>query len=704
MRRYAACRFGALTLCVAQLAIPAMVRSAPGELVPSYGRGGVAVEPAAVSTRPAYAVLLDRDPGPSIAVAPDGSVLIARHADGRCVLERMGPDGLGGLSTLVAAANCSDQLRPEVSVGPAGEILFVYSPDGDSLVVQRRRADGTAEIGFGTAGTVTLRPAQGGVYGRCFVQLLADGDLLVAVNGAATSAQSLYSTLLLVRLRPDGRAANWGANGVVVLPSFEWGPLETEGLGMTGAAASGATLFGAGRFGFYRQSFGPGGTFYPYFPPEVSVDSSSPVLSEFNDGALAALFTFGGSFNYDGPAARYQALPASALTGLRLPAALANNSSRVTPLRFRPTAGGGLLLAALHEETIAGAAQGRLVLLRFLQDGTAETRFGRDGVVALDLSLGGPPFALPRTLTAPTLIGSDRVILAGWGAGRLGVTSIQLTDAGASAGTVGLQARNGRFLTETESLDTTLRFRVARQGGRRGAVSAAYRTSATPELAAIHFPTTGRLDWADGEDGTREIPVTLRARPGGGGNETGTIELRLEDIAGGAALGSAVQQIAIVDASGGTLSFDRGTATVRSDAGSVRVGVTRSASARGAITAIVVLPLPDRTGRIEVRWADGETGTKNVDLRFDPDWYRFTARLETPLGTRAGALTSMEVSIDPAPTTTPTTTSPPPSVLTTSGGGAGGGALGWLALAWLVGALVFRVSGGSGTLAFRPPR
>ncbi len=660
-------------LCLVLLPDAAPLRAAPGELMSAYGRGGIAVEAAPVGTRPAYAAILDRDPGPAVIVAPDGSVLIARHLDGRCVLERLGLDGLSGLLPLGAGVDCSDRLRPEVAVGPAGEILFVYSPDGESLAVQRRRADGTPEIGFGAAGIVTLRPAPGGVFGRCFAMVLADGDVLIAVNGASTSAQSYYSTLLLVRLRPDGRPANWGTGGVVVLNGFEWGPLDTEGFGMTGPAVDGATLYGSGRFGFYRQSFGTAGSFYPYFPPEVSVDSDSPILSEFNEGTLAALFTYDGFLGYDGPAARFQALPATALQRLRPPSALMGSGSRLTPLRFRPLSGGGLLLAALHDETVAGAAQGRLVLLRFQADGAADPTFGRDGAVALDLALGGPPFAFPRTLTAPTLVGSDRVMLAGWANGRLGAVSVQRSDAGPSAGTIGLLARDGRFLTETEPLDGTLRFRVARQGGRRGAVSVAYRTSSPPVLAAVHAPTAGRLDWADGDDGVRDIPLTLRARQGAGGNETGTIELRLEDVAGGATLGSAVQQLAIVDVSSGTLAFERGSASVQSEAGTLRVGVTRSAGTRGAIVAIVAVPLPGSAGRVEVRWADGEPGTKTLDLPFDPGWNRFTARLETPPGTRPGALAELEVTIARAPTTMPTTTPPPPTVLVTSSGGSGGG-------------------------------
>lgn len=706
-------RHGPLALlALFALASPAP-HAAPGELYPPYGRGGVAVEPAPVGARPAYATLLGGDPGPAVVVAPDGSVLTARAEGGRCRLDRLGVDGLGGLAPLGDPTTCTDQLRPEVSVGTGGEILFVYAPDAGSIAIQRRRPDGSLETRFDGSGTVVLRPTAEGVVGRCFAMLLSDGDVMVAVNGATTSAQSNYSTLLLIRLNPDGTPDAWGAGGVVRLPGFEWGPLGGEGVGVN-LGSGGVTLFGSGsvnlygpeRFGFFRQSFSLTGAFYPYFPPETSVDADSPVLSEFNDGSLAALFTFGGELLYDGPAARFAALPVSAFLKLRLPASLAASGSRVTPLRFRPLADGGLLLSALHEETTSSVAHGQIVLLRFLPGGQVDAGFGVDGVVALDLALGGPPYALPRTLSAPTLIGQDRVMLAGWGADRLGAVSVQMRALTSASGTLGWLARDGQFVTATDATDATLRFRVARHGGRRGAVGVNYRSAAPPALAGRFTPVSGRLDWADGDDTPREVAIALRAPLVEG--TTGAIDLVLESAAGDARLGSAVQQVAIVDYSGGTLAFERRQASVGAAAGTLRLAVTRSGSARGAITATIRVPLPGNTGRRAVTWADGEGGTKYVDLPFDAGWDRFVAELEAPPRTRLGTPGAVAVSVTAAATSTstPAATLPPASTVTATPAGSGGGSFDLATLGLLLAALraaTRRLSDDSRTRRFHRP-
>lgn len=711
-------RQGRLALLALNVLASTSLYGVPGELYPSYGRGGVTVEPAPVGARPAYATLLGGDPGPAVVVAPDGSVLVARADAGRCLLERLGVDGLGGLAPLGDPASCSDQLRPEVSVATGGDILFVYAPDPRSIAIQRRRADGSLETRFGGSGTVVLRPSTDGVVGRCFAMLLPDGDVMVAVNDASSSAQSNYSTLLLIRLNADGTPDAWGTDGVVSLRGFEWGPLSTEGVGVQ-LGADRVTLFGSGsvtlygpeRYGFFRQSFGANGTFYPYFPPENSVDADTPVLSEFNDGSLAALFKFGGELLYDGPTARFAALPVAAFPKLRLPASLAGSGSRVKPLRFRPLEGGGVLLAALHEESSSGVAHGRVVLLRFLPGGQNDATFGRDGVATVDLALGGPPYALPRMLSAPTLVGQERVMLAAWGADRLGVASLQWRALGAASGTIGWLARDGRFVMDTDATDAALRFRVARQGGRRGALGVTYRSAAPPALAAHFTPVSGRLDWADGDDTPREVTIALRTPPVEG--TTGTIDLVLEAAAGDVTLGSAVQQVAIADYSGGTLAFERDRASVGAAAGTLRLGVTRSGGTRGAISATVRLPRPGAAGRSEVNWADGEGGTKHVEVPFDTGWERFLAELEAPPRTRLGtpARVAVTVTLEPPPTPTatlaPAPTPVPVAIAPAAPTESGGGAIDPATLVLLLGALLAamrRLSDGPRIRGSRRPR
>ena len=182
--------------------------------------------------------------------------------------------------------------------------------------------------------------------------------------------------------------------------------------------------------------------------------------------------------------------------------ALSALTSRVTPLRFRPLEGGGLLLAALHEETSTGVAHGRVVLLRFLPGGEIDAGFGVDGVTALDLALGGPPYALPRTLSAPTLIGQDRVMLTGWGADHLGAVSVQMRALRPSSGTLGWLARDGHFSPAT---DATLHFGVAHHGGRRGAVGVNYR-SARSQSRCMRRRSRARLATSNSPWNPRRAP------------------------------------------------------------------------------------------------------------------------------------------------------------------------------------------------------
>lgn len=687
--------------------------AAPGDLSHAFGHAGVALEPAPVGARPAYASWLGSDPGPAVVVTPDGSALLARSLEGRCTLERLATDGLGGLTPLGEPVPCSDRLRPEVSVAPGGDILFLYAPDAGSIAVQRRRPDGSLAAGFGIAGTAVIRPVTEGAVGRGFALPLDDGGVMIAVNGGTTSTQSDYSTLLLVRLARDGSPAEWGAGGVVRLVGFEWGPLGAEGVGIvvtnTGVTLYGSgntTLYGGTRSGFFYQRFTPTGGFYPYFAPEWSLDSALPIVNEFNDGSLAALFVNDGALRYDGPALNFGALPAPTGVTLRLPGALTTTGSRVTPLRFRPLPDGGLLLLALHEEPLAGAMHGRVVLARFLADGQADAGFGHDGVATLDFALGGAPFALPQMISAPTLVGQDRVVIAAWGANRLGVVSLQARALAPAAGSIGWQARDRRFVTDTDATDATLRFRVARHGGRQGAASVTYRSRAPAELSGRYAPVSGRLDWPDGDDTPREIALTLRPPPVDG--TTGIVELVLEPATSSTQTGSTVQQIVIADYSGGTLAFDRAATRVDANAGTVRLGVTRSGGTRGAITATVRIPLVDGTVSRTVNWADGESGPQQVELPFDARWNHFLAELDAPPRTRLGSPSMVAVQVATASTTTVASTTTTSGTSTTTpastpaSGSSGGGALDAVTLTWLLAALLASASRVAGARRPRP--
>ncbi len=659
----------------------ALVAAAPatassGDLVAAYGRGGIASVVAPVSADAYSAVFTGRDRGPSMVIASDGSVLIARAHDGRCALERLAGDGLGDAVPLGPAVPCNNRLRPEVNLGPAGEILFAYAPDAESVAIELRRADGTSALQFGTAGRVARQLVQGGLVGRCHVSMLPDGDIVLVANTAAELPQTGYTSVVVLRLNWDGSADSWGTNGVVGLRGFEWGPLTGEGIGVR-QYSSDVVLFGSADYGFFQQTFSRQGRYYPYFPPESSVDSSQPVVSEFNDGQLAALFRVSGTVYYDGPQARLSASSTSDWTTLQLPATAFGADAKFTPLRFRPLAGGGLLIAGVRERsTTGGTVFSELVLLKMLASGALDAAFGRAGVATIDLPLGGPPYALPLALTAPTLVGQDRVVVAAWNQDRLATAAVALATQVTSPGSIGLLAADGRMVTRLEPQDATIRVRVRRAGGQRGAVSATYRTQASPALAAQYQPIAGRLDWADGDDSARELVLALRAPTST--PEFGPVDLLLENPGGGATLATAAYRVELVDLSGGALDFSTESLLVSAGSATVRIGVVRSGRTRGAITAAVRMPIEGSAARTTLGWADGESGVKFVELPLPRDWVGFEARLENPPRTALGAKATVKIEIDRTQATTVPPVATPPVLIISNGNGGGGALAPWL--------------------------
>ncbi|MFO1425638.1 MAG: hypothetical protein U1F11_01415 [Steroidobacteraceae bacterium] len=684
-----------------------LAMAGPGDLVASYGRGGIVSVPAAVTPDPTYALALGHDPGPSITVAPDGSVLLARiDAGGQCHLERLGPNGQGGLVTLAQPTPCIDRLRPETGVGPAGEILYAFAPDDGSLAIQLRNADGTPDLRFGGTGTVSVRPRAGGFVGRCLLQRLDDGDVVVIANRVGTSVQMTYSQLYVIRLNADGTPDAWGSSGIVVLQDFEWGPIDNDAGGLA-VDGTGVVLYGSAPYAAYRQAFSRSGDFYPYFPPEFSVDSSQAMLSEFDGTRLALLLTDGAALQYDGPASRLIAGGRVEGPTLRPPAALVNAPATLRAQRFRVLPDGGLIVAARHERTDQGAAQGSMVLAKFLADGNADATFGRDGAARFDLALGdaltagsiSAPFALPRRLSAPRVTtGGERVMIAGWGADQLGVVALQLQAGPAAAGSIGFLARDGRYETAVDAnqdANASLRFQVARSGGRSGAVSVAYRTSAAPELSASFVPATGRLEWADGEDSARDITLQLRPPATGVTAAIGTIDLLLEDLTGAAVPGSVRQHVVLTDYSGGTLAFEQRRLTLPSSAEFVFVNVARLASARGAVSATIRVPLEGAKGRVSVEWADGERSTKQVKVPVDPRWSQFDLTIEPGPRTQVGAIGTLQVTVEEPgnPAAPPAGTGGSSGTTTSSAQGGGGGLLDGTLVALLVALGVVRSFG-----------
>jgi hypothetical protein len=677
--------------------------AATGDLVQAYGHGGLASVAAPVGANPEYALRLGEDPGPAIAIAPDGAVLIARHESGRCFLERLGADGLNGLVALGAPVACVDRLRPEVNVGPAGEILFAYAPDAATVAIELRRADGTPDPNFGggsgRAGSVVLNIA-GGLGGRGILQRLDDGDVVLLANSATTSAQSPYVRLFVIRLDADGRPDTWGSSGVVEFPAWELGPLVTDAGGVVTTSSTSVVLLTSNRAGNALQTLSRAGSYYPYFQPERSVDGTS-IYSEFDGAWIAALQASNRmTWSYDAPSMQSGGLPFWAgqpALHLTPPDEVVSGAASFDVQRFSALDGAPLVLG--RQQAISGGlGQVGPMLLKFLPSGVLDASFGTDGKAALDLPLGDAsaairaPFALAQDVAQPRVIGGDRIVVAGWASNRLAVAVVQLRATGASAGALGFLARGGQFVLpvdagSTANANAELRFQVARRGGRSGAVAVSYRTVAPATLTGAYVPASGRLEWADGEQATREISLRLSIAPGT--LPEGAIDIVLESPAGGAVLGSAAQRVLLADLGGGAVSFRLDSTTVAASAGRASVDVVRTGGTRGAIAATVRVPIAGDAGGIAVNFADGEAGPKTVQVPFESTWSHFDATLEAGSRATLGAITKMHVEVTQAPATapptTPSTPSTPSSGVASGGGGGSLSALDLLALCAMLG-------------------
>jgi len=276
-----------------------------------------------------------------------------------------------------------------------------------------------------------------------------------------------------------------------------------------------------------------------------------------------------------------------------------------------------------------------------------------------------------------------------------------------------LSMKQERFLGTEQGGKAVLS--VHRSGGSQGAVAVTYSTRdfpAPPVNGPDYAPgaraaagddytaATGRLAWADGDMGEREIVVPIAADAIAERPEW--FEVVLESPEGGAGLGALGADVEIAGA-----SYPVGDLTIEALSSAVTEGnqagfyVWRNYYGQGAVSVTVrvmangsATPGQDFSNLggkdwqdIVLTWADGETGPKYLPVLIASDGTAeqaesFTLELLSPTGgALLGSATQATVQIkDPPPPT-------PPS--TATGGGSGGGSFGELGalLLWLAGAV-----------------
>ncbi|MGB7738545.1 MAG: Calx-beta domain-containing protein [Steroidobacteraceae bacterium] len=663
---------------------PAM--AAPGDLDPSFGDVGRQSD-----IEVSYFSSLW-----SVDVQGDDSVLFGGGGDydyygsyedyfvGR-LLPNGAPDASFAAAALQATAVYDTALQSDgkvIGVGTARQ------PDGRrKLVVFRLRPDGSLDPDFGLGGLVIISDGGGSREAGYSVVIDPDGRIVVAGQRA--------DSLLVARLLANGALdADFGSGGIYRGPdaigsSVRIARAASGGYrviaSLTGGMGWDCSVIGLTAAGVPDAAFGIGG----YATPQSSLFCSS--LAVQPDGRILLGGVDGNASGYVGRLLANGAIdPAFDADVVR------DRFKSVNALAVG--AGGSVFVTGNDRTGFSGA-----LVVRLLADGTLDTLFGRAGATSVDPTSRRASFP---TINDMKVVDGERLVVGGndnssWP--RSAFVARLLGNAGASSpGVLGMKQQ--RVLGTEQGGQAVLS--VRRTGGSAGAVAVTYVTGdfpAPPSAGSEYAPgeratsgadytvTTGRLTWADGDVGEREIVVPIASDTNAEKPEF--FEVVLESPEGGAGLGAFGADVEIAGA-----SYPVGDLTIAAGSSSVREGdlagfyVSRNYYGQGAISVTVRVAVggsatpgqdfrsPDSNADwqdVVLAWEDGETGGKYVPVfivrdTLDEPAESFTLELVSPTGGAAlGDTTQATVQINASSTPS----SPPPAA---SGGSRGGGAVGGL--------------------------
>ncbi|WP_027159848.1 autotransporter family protein [Methylobacter luteus] len=232
----------------------------------------------------------------------------------------------------------------------------------------------------------------------------------------------------------------------------------------------------------------------------------------------------------------------------------------------------------------------------------------------VDDSLPENPEGIQLSLGEPSLDCSSPVTVGG-------NATVNITD-NDQYGTVSLD--NASY-SISES-DGSLTISATRLNGANNAVSVNFSTANGSAVAGQDFDAvSGTLNWADGESGSKTIVLPIR--PDAAVEQDETLTLTLSNPTTGLSLGTSSTTVTILDDdNAGIVSLDSATYSVNENAGLVTVSATRSNGSGGSVTvdynanggtAIAGQDFDAVSGTLS--WADGESGTKSIDIPINVD-------------------------------------------------------------------------------------
>ncbi|MGL6222772.1 MAG: Calx-beta domain-containing protein, partial [Steroidobacteraceae bacterium] len=421
----------------------------------------------------------------------------------------------GTLDAGFAAAALTGTAVYDTALQSDGKVIGVgvaRQPDGRmKLVVLRLQADGSLDPGFGLGGQVIISDGSSSREAGYSVVVDPDGRIVVAGQRG--------NELLVARLLPNGTLdAGFGAAGVFVGRELVSNLIRIAGVpggayrvalnyrvgNYNGCGVAGLTSAGA-----LDAAFGSGGYATQQSPGYSDVWCRS--LAVQPDGRLLLGGIDGG---VDGYIVRLLA------NGAPDPSFSAGEvDSRFRSVSALAVSPGGtkIFVAGEDRNGYSGA-----LIVRLLADGTRDTAFGRDGATTVDLSSNTRRYYSPPTVNDMKVTTGGGLVVGGtdFAQGTAFVARLLGDTAGGSPGVLGL--KQSRMLATEQAGQIVLA--VQRTGGSSGPIAVTYSTrdfplppapgsELSPGAQAVtgvdYTSTTGRLTWADGDVGEREIVVPI---------------------------------------------------------------------------------------------------------------------------------------------------------------------------------------------------
>lgn len=598
-------RSASLAAAVAATLLAGAAGGAPGDLDPSYGDVGRAAIPASASLH-AW----------SVESLANESVLFG-GGDDYCWYDGYyctfgGNLGLltagGAVDGSFAATFLADLRITDLAVQPDQKIVGVGTrmvSGVRQMAVFRMSPSGALDNSF--AGGLQVLAAPTGSFQRASSVVIDDQQRIVI-------AGIRDDHLLVMRLLADGTLdLDFGTAGVFVGPVAFGTDAIPRIVPVTGgfrvmANGSGCQVIAVTSAGVTDAGYGAGGIAQP---PGATYCNS--VAAQSGDRLV-----LGGAAD-DVPTA-WRLLSDGAPDATFDGASIAVTHASVTAMAVAP--GDKIMVGGRPSAT--GSAG---LVTRLTANGALDATFGAAGLSYFDLLSNQGAWPVVHEMK---VLANGRILLAGGGIPNNAVRPFVvrlLADGEAGPGVLGTDG-GGISTRETEGQAVVT---VRRIGGSHGAVSVRYDTVDGPgstgaSAGSDYTPTSGRLDWADGDATDKSIAVPILANAAFEQGEYFTV--RLSDPQGGAGMAARQMDVSILgdgDPAGG-FEVVAGVSSVKENPSTVRFQVTRRNYSAGAVSVTVTLSGTATNGQdytaaspVVLIWANGDASTKFVDVQVDED-------------------------------------------------------------------------------------